>query len=707
MKEQLRQRLLQVFQAEHAEHLGAIRQWIDEPAETADEGLNEAFRRAHSLKGAARAVDLAEVESLAHHLETLFARVRAGQLSLDASAIRHVHQLLDLSENWMQALAQQQPPPSVVETLQAFEEWLGLEPTAPAVAAPSSPEPSPAAVEPTVPAPEAGTYLLGEQLRISGARLEGLLENADRLQAEAQCQREIEKNCRHLLEQLQQLSSHLPPDVLLLSQWQGLNALTQKISSQQRQSSWRLAQEVQLLQRSVRNVRMLPVRELFQIFPKMLRELAHEQGKEVMCRFSGLDTEADRAVLQAIKDPVMHILRNAVAHGIEKPAQREALGKDPVGLIECRVTVKGHQLQICISDDGRGLDQARILSKLQEHNPELDALPPQWQQAIFQPGFSTARGVTALRGRGMGLSVVAHTLARLQGAYRVVAQQGPGMTLELEVPLHIATYHVLLLTVEKQRFAIPSSAIGELLRRTPEDIQYHGGRALLALDSELLPFFTLGQILFQRSARPVGTFPVLVLEVNETRVALAVESLLHDADSVLKPLSGPASALSLYLGAVLAADGLPVPVLDPFKLLEQTRQGTTPLQLAPEGPVKLPPLILVVDDSITTRTLEQGILETQGFRVRVAVNGLEALQELRSQRFDLVLTDVQMPEMDGLELVAAMKAEQALADIPVIMVTSLYADADRQRGLQLGADAYLVKQKFEQQELLDVIEQLL
>lgn len=744
MKEQLRARLLKVFEAEHVEHLTVIRQVLETAAAGAltPEAINEAFRRAHSLKGAARAVDLSQVEQLAHHLESLFQRVVQASLTLGPAEIAVLHQALDLSEDLVGAELGQGAQPKAMTGLFAIEKLLGIEappdseparqpaslpaivdlPAAPVAmpatqAAASSAESHPhLTAKPAAEAEEAPVDVPvdlpvfspeGDQLRISASRLSTLLETADRLQSEGQRQRQAEELCRDLLDNLTELENFWEqsarglddPELELgmRSRLQALNRLGRATRALQRQSTWKLGQEVTLLQQDIREVRMLPARELFQGMPKLIRELAHEQGKLVQVRFIGWEIEADRAVLQAIKDPVMHSLRNAVAHGIESPEERMALGKDPTGQIVCSFKARGHQLCITIKDDGRGLDEARIRKQIGSGDED-------WQQHIFSEGFSTARRVDRLSGRGMGLSVVSETVRRLQGELSVDSKPAHGFTLTLELPLHIATTHLLLAEARSQRFALPSASIGALLRIRPDEIKLLEGQAVIYFQERAVSFANLSELLWNQAVSYKGPQAVVLLRSNEHQLALAVDALLAERESVLKPLSGPAAELSLYLGAIQSPDGEPIPVLDPHQLFALA--ANTPVMAAPEADVE-PPLILVVDDSITTRTLEQTILETQGYRVEVAVNGREALELAQRYRFDVIISDVQMPEMDGLELLATLKADPALAETPVILVTSLQADHDRRRGLELGAVAYLVKQKFEQQELLDVLRQFI
>jgi len=720
VNERLRQRLLQVFYAEHADHLQVIRQFLDQAGQTpfTSEQLNEAFRRAHSLKGAARAVDLAVLEQGAHLVETIFAKVQAQELTL-SSVSKVLHQWLDFSEDWLSAQLAQKPLPEPTLILADLEKALVQNVS-------SEREVSQGAHVQTAILPENESGLIqnrieavhDEYVRISSQHLEILLDRSDRLMAESLQQNVLAENLREILLKIATLEKHwsqcqmqVPVSVhreALSSTLRELSVLSQEGRHQQQQSTWKLLQEVQYLQSNIREIRMQPVRSVFQGFQKMLRRLAQEQGKEIQCQFTGLDIEADRVILQLIKDPVMHLLRNALAHGVEWPEERRQKGKNPIGKISCHLEVRRHQLIIQIADDGQGLNESQIRQRLAEKSPEL-LTSENWREAIFQPGFSTAQGVNELRGRGMGLSVVAESISRLQGKYRLL-EQNPGLCFELEVPLQIVTYRLLLFSCAGQTLALPAYAVRQLLRISQTRLTSIEGRMTLMWNERAIPFYSLNQLLFPESAAGIveNTFSVLILETDSQPIALQLDAFLAEQESLLRPLTGPAAQLPLYLGAALSAQGDPVPVLNPHFVGQLTQEPqASGILLWHENEKSQMARILVVDDSITTRTLEKTILESQGYQVSVAVNGYEALKKLRETHFDLVITDVQMPEMDGLELLAQIKQNALWVDLPVIVLTSLNAYEDQKRGLELGAAAYLVKQKFEQQELLEMIELLL
>ena len=439
---------------------------------------------------------------------------------------------------------------------------------------------------------------------------------------------------------------------------------------------------------------------------------------------------ADRLVLQALKDSLIHALRNAVHHGIEPAAERLRSGKPAVGQIALILQADGNRLTIEVRDDGRGLDLVRVaeLAAEREVPGATDAAnrgPDDLARLLFQPGFSTAEEVTEVAGRGMGLSVVQEAVTRLQGEATLGPASGGGTELRISVPLSIATHRLLLVACSGQSFALPVHAVERLFRVPLQDAisiegvphlrlmeRADGTRSVPATMTEhLTPLASLSQLLgFPAEPVPATEHrPLVVLRSGAKRLAVVVDGFIALREALLKPLAPPASKLKQYAGAMLLEDGSVCLVLNPWHLVEQTELLAQPVVFEPASPRIEPriPTVLVVDDSFTTRTLETSILETRGYVVRSAVDGVEALSRLRAEKIDLVITDLQMPRLDGFGLLAEMKQDQRLAHIPVIIVSSMDRREDQQRGLSLGADAYIVKRKFDHQELLQAVEQIL
>jgi two-component system chemotaxis sensor kinase CheA len=492
---------------------------------------------------------------------------------------------------------------------------------------------------------------------------------------------------------------------------------TSGVRRMHQRSTWAMARLGRQLQSDVWQARMVPADSLLEGFRKMMRDLARDESKEIDFRVTNTGVHADRRVLEALKDPLMHLLRNAVSHGIEAPRERVAKGKSPAGLVALRIGTERQRLTITIEDDGRGVDFGRVaeVAVRQGILTEADASrysPRELGRILFRAGFSTSRAVTDLSGRGMGLSVVDEAVRRLQGDLDIEARQNSGTVLHLSVPLSIATHRLLLAGCGGQNFAVPVQGVERICRLKVQRIDTVEGKPVLILDGEPVPLFSLQHLLgLDRSAASIepGVLKVMVLRSGNRRAAVAVDAFLWESEVVIQDL-GPAAARDGKIsGGVVLEDGGIAFVLNLKELLDTRAHPESPSGFLPAEPVReaAPHSILVVDDSLTTRTLEKSILEANGYRVQVAVDGLEALTRLRTEQPDLVITDIQMPRLDGFGLLEAMKNDSNLHRIPVIVVTSLDRREDQKRGLELGADAYIVKRKFDQQELLAAIRQIL
>jgi two-component system chemotaxis sensor kinase CheA len=700
----IRQKLLATFQIEHRDHVEQIRSLLAMIGKTAVQPagaeLEEAFRRAHSLKGAARAVDLHPVEGLAHRLETLFSRVRQGVLLLDKNVAGVVQQVLDASEDCVTALGENRPTPGLGSALQAIERVLGIEPEAAGAAGLETAAPFPA-FEPL------------ETVRITARNFDGLLRSAGGLLTESQRQNQVTEQLKAIASQLAGMEKEAEN-----AQRGQVRSLSRQVGALRRlhqRSAWAMRHLSKQLQQDVWQARMVPAESLLEGYRKMVRDLARDESKEVEFRATSTGVHADRRVLEALKDPVMHVLRNAISHGIEAPRERVAKGKPAGGLVTLRIDTEGQRLTIFAEDDGRGVDLSRVaeVAVRQGILSEADAsrrTPAELARILFRAGFSTSRSVTDLSGRGMGLSVVYEAVRRLQGEVDLRPADGCGTSIRISVPLSIATHRLLLVSCGGQTFAIPIHGIERLHRIRLDSVQTLEGKpVIMMLDGQPTPLFSMHQLLNLKNSIAIAQPDVLgVMVLRSRRAAVAVDAFLWESDPVIQDLGPAAPRDGKVSGGILLEDGAVAFVLNLTELLDTSAHRELPSLSPPEpAPEQATRSILVVDDSMTTRTLEKSILEAHGYRVRVAVDGLEALALLRAEKADLVIADIQMPRMDGFELLAALKKDQNLNQIPVIVVTSLERPEDQERGLSLGADAYIVKRKFDQGELLAAIRQIL
>lgn len=741
----IRERLLAAFQVEYREHLEAIRALVEELGQrTKGSGiaqLDETFRRAHSMKGAARAVDLPPIEQISHRLETLFARVRGGEMPLDGAAVALVNRSLDAVEDWVTAYVAGQTPPDMAPTIQAVEAHLAGE-AVPETGMAVSPDPEPVTSDADAPSEATAITIPAEDsVRVRAVHLDRLLRSSDELLTEIMNLRGVSDELLSLDRQvvdldrqwrrLRKASTGLVRDLVepdRLSKWErhadgleqrlrGLGRDSRLARRRQQRSGWVMRQLGAELQREVRDARMVPAESVFGGFRKMVRDLAKAVGKQVDIQVAGLEVEADRMVLQGLKDPIMHLLRNAVAHGAETPEQRGLSGKPVRAEVALRFSVTEGRLAVLVEDDGRGIDFNAVRAKAEDIGlvtaVEAASLSRQsLLDLIFDPGFSTRATVDDLAGRGMGLSVVREAATMLNGTVEALARTPHGTCFRLSVPLSVSNQRLFLVGCQGHAYAVPTEGIDRLYRVPAETVKTVEGKSVVYLGGEQLPLLSLAHLLaFGETSVKVSrnTVPLMVLKNGERRVGVAVDEFLSIREALVKDIGVPAVMGTMVAGGILLEDGAVALVLNPFEIVETFRKsGSIRVLTTVERPSeRRVPVILVVDDSLTTRTLEKSILEAHGYTVRLAVDGIEALSKLRAEHVDLVVSDIQMPRLDGFGLLQAIKGDKALAKVPTILVTSLEAREDRERGLALGADAYVVKRKFDQKELLETIGQIL
>lgn len=483
------------------------------------------------------------------------------------------------------------------------------------------------------------------------------------------------------------------------------------------EDSSRLDAVAERLHSQVRRTRMLPLATLWSPLRLQVREVARASGKQVILDLDDGGAEADRQVLDGLREVLLHLLRNAVDHGIESAEQRLAGGKAAEGRITLCADVSGDRLTMTLRDDGAGLDLRVIQERALESGLISVADLPRYGSAeltelIFLPGFSTRKTVSALSGRGVGLDIVRSQLERMHGRVQVHSAPGAGCTFTMTVPLSLTSAHSLLLEADGALYAIPLDSVQRIIKVLPEQIQILEGRAALALSDRPTPLAHLADVLDGTAASPRQASLALVFGTGERQVACLVDAVLGEQELVVHRLPAPLHHVQGFSGATILADGRVAPMLDVVDLMRGVLGVHTTIAVAPASVTsQRRSRVLVVDDSITTRTLEKNILIAAGYDVYLAADGLEAwtlLHELSDDGgCDLLLSDVDMPRLTGFELTARVRAEPRLHHLPVVLVTSLDTPADRERGIAAGADAYLVKRGFDQHALLDTIAGLL
>ena len=657
------------------------------------EAVNSLFRDAHTIKGAAGMLGLDDIRILAHAAEDVLERARGGRTfppGLAPPLLRVTDALRRLVAGSADAAGSAdsagsagpagpsgsaEPVAELVGELAAFRDALleggqdaGRSGPAPAEA--SAPADAPAPAEASAPGdahPErpASPVRPPPAIRVPAAKVDHLIDLTGEIM-----------QYRHRVEHLMGQQAQLPPD------------LGDQISGGGRMLD-------DLMETAV-GMRTLPLAAITTRLPRAVRDIAQAAGKQVDFVVSGASTEIDRVIVESLPEPLTHLLRNAVGHGIEPPAEREQAGKPPRGHVELRAVPRGSMVEIVVADDGRGVSP-EVMEEARREGSLAGVLT--------RPGYSTAAEVTELAGRGVGLDAVKEYVIALGGSLEVRSEPGRGMDVVLLLPLALALTEVLLFERGPGVYGVPLAAVEEVLL-VAKTLMLQG-QAALAVRGASLPVTDVATLI-GAAAPPLGDrSPAILLSVGGRRAIVTCDALLGTEEVVAKSL-GLAGAPG-YLGAAILGDGRIALLIEPATLTRGSRRAAGPARPEPEpdpGPAA-PPQVLVVEDSFTVRELQRSILEAAGYPVVTARDGRDALVAIRGNpQIALVITDLEMPELDGIELTRAIRADPARAALPVVIVTSYGAEADRRRGIEAGADAYMAKRSFDQQALLATVEQL-
>jgi two-component system chemotaxis sensor kinase CheA len=727
-KEALRQRLMVTFLGELEEHVRAInRDAIAlERAPGDDTALvTSLFRTAHSLKGAARSVNVQPIEAACHRLETLLGQARDARRPLARETLQLLFTAADAFADANDRLRAHEdlaagPLRDLLRQLDEAAQQTGDS------AAPSPP--------PTTTASAALPPAHDVFVRVPAAKLDSLLASSGellialrRLAAEQHSGARLHDALRRWRSEWLQLErplrkalkSHGPllPRRALLALERTRDHL-QDIEHQVGLLSSRLSAETHGTERAaatvedeIRRLRMFPFSNACEGLERAVRDLTRGSVKQVNVAITGGDVEIGRFVLESLRDPLLHLVRNAVDHGIETPDERRAAGKPPVATITVSAALRGNAVEITVADDGRGLDLSAIRELARRKQIAVPDDNAGAARVIFLPGFSTARLLTEVSGRGVGLDVVKHRVESLHGHVDVRSSPANGTRVMLTVPLTITTIRALLVRVAAHVFAIPVTNVRRLARVGAADIASARGREVLLSEGAPIPIAALAAILGVdgAAAQAAGLkVPLVVLTSGAAQAAIVVDELVTEDEVLVKPLGARLGHVRHVAGATILASGDVALILNAADVVESAltarpRALDALQETKPAGPRRL----LVVDDSVTTRSLQRSILEGAGYEVIVAVDGSDAWRLLQDAGADLVVADVEMPRMDGFALCEAIRRSARFRDLPVVLVTALQSDADRKRGLDAGADAYLPKAGFDQRVLLDAVAQLL
>ncbi|MGY2195373.1 response regulator [Pseudomonas pergaminensis] len=713
--------------------------------------LEACMRAAHSLKGAARIVGVDAGVSVSHVMEDCLVSAQESRLYLQPE---HIDALLQGTDLLMRiATPGNDVGPADIEAYVALMERLldpsqaPVKPTAP----PPPPEPAPApVVEELPPEPEPAPPVTSEPprqgkrmteggervLRVTAERLNSLLDLSSKSLVETQrlkpylasLQRlkRIQSQSVRALDTLDgqlktQALNHEAQEALadtrrLLSEAQAL--LAEK-TAELDEFGWQAGQRAQVLYDTALACRMRPFADVLAGQVRMVRDLGRSLGKQVRLEIEGEKTQVDRDVLEKLEAPLTHLLRNAVDHGIEMPEQRLLAGKPAEGLIRLRASHQAGLLVLELSDDGNGVDLERLRGTIVDRHlsPVETALRLSEEELLtflFLPGFSLRDKVTEVSGRGVGLDAVQHMVRQLRGAVVLEQTAGQGSRFHLEVPLTLSVVRSLVVEVGEEAYAFPLAHIERMCDLAPDDIVQLEGRQHFWHEGRHVGLVAASQLL-QRPAgqAPSETLKVVVIRERDAVYGIAVERFIGERTLVVLPLDDRLGKVQDISAGALLDDGSVVLIVDVEDMLRSVDKllNTGRLeriarrsQQTTEAPRKR---VLVVDDSLTVRELQRKLLLNRGYEVAVAVDGMDGWNALRSEDFDLLITDIDMPRMDGIELVTLLRRDSRLQSLPVMVVSYKDREEDRRRGLDAGADYYLAKASFHDDALLDAVVELI
>jgi two-component system chemotaxis sensor kinase CheA len=753
--------LREAFAVEAQEHLQAMTKWLLEIEKAPDPArrrkiVESILREAHSLKGASRTVTRPDIESVCQALESVFAFWKQTPSTIPPEAFDAVNAAIDLVG---EQLACSSAPASSRE-IGAQAEMVGrvMRLAAPAPPTPSERDPLEApwaghaatllpAQEPGMPLKESARTAaqpatsereraaVAETVRVPIAKMDSLLLQAEEMLALNLAASQHVSDLRELRTTLhgwgkewakaRVATRDTSGPVHEFLEWNGsqIEALEKKLGmlagAAERDERNARAMVDDLLGDAKRIV-MLPASWLLDFLPKQVRDLSREVGKEVELIVRGSEIEIDKRILEEMKAPMNHLVRNAIDHGLEKPQARVAQGKPSAGTLTISVSqLDGNKVEIKVSDDGGGIDLARVKSSAVKNGVVSEAAARELSEAatlplIFQSGISTSPILTEISGHGLGMAIVREKVDKLGGEIAIESESGSGASFRMVLPLTLATFKGILVSAGGQTFAIPTMNVLRTMRVMGAEIRTVENRETIILENRPIAFVRLSDVLElpRRDIElPDAYVEVLILSAADQRAAFGVETVINEREVLVKKLSKPLLRVRNINGATVLGSGAPVLILNVADLLKSAARLAAggmlrPAQRAAEKGAKTVHRILLADDSVTSRMLLKNILESGGYQVTTAIDGMEAFTTLRAGEFDLVVSDVEMPRMDGFEFTAKIRTEKRFSDLPVVLVTALGSREHRERGIDVGASAYIVKSDFDQSNLLEVVGKL-
>lgn len=793
--EEFLKELLQDFRIEAAEHLQVISDGLLALEKSVDSGgdpakIEEVFRIIHSMKGAARAVNLLRLEQLAMVIESVFHEIKNNKLRLRA----HMFDVLYPAADMLQLLVKESDQPGNAVSLNDFNLMIGrvkalnspsnavvpagmgasgADQTSgaasteevPPVSGDSSgsviPEVPSAPPEAVIP-PESGTEPVAhhpkkkvktarpepdissghspvpgadhETIRVPVTRLVELLNLAEEmitsknvLRYQSDALAEQARQLAGIRGRLEEISAEavgrISPEktdgaMPLVQELRGSDSRITQLAREMETLQRRAGRSIDELIENVRETLLQPFSVLFAVVPRLVRDLSKSTGKQVNVLIEGAETELDRRILEQLKDPIIHLIRNCVDHGIEPPEERRTSGKPQEGTLRVRVSkADDRKISIMIEDDGGGINKKRVLEAARKSGAISKEAAQKLTESevnrlIFSSGVSTSSIITDVSGRGLGMAIVLERITQMGGTIDVASTPGKGSRFHIRLPQTLATFHGILVEAGTQLFLMPAQHVSRAVRVHTSEIKTVESKSVVSIGGNTVALVQLSAVLGLKTEnrRAESEYITgLLLEQEGRRMVFAVDTIISEHEGIVKPLGRLLRRVKHIEGACFLGDGRIVPVLKPsalFTTAAEMGQQLIRMQRSPETKTERKIRVLAADDSITIRNVMRNYLEMAGYEVTTAFDGQDAFEKLLESSFDLVVTDVEMPRMNGFELTVRIRKQSGLQDLPVIVVTALETPEDRNRGMEAGANAYIVKSNFQQSNLIDTIKRL-
>jgi two-component system, chemotaxis family, sensor kinase CheA len=745
-QDELLKRLLITFTDEAHEHIQEISSGLVEIEKEQDENslakiIEIIYRGAHSLKGAARAVNMKGVEIICQSLEDVFAGFKRGEMTKSPEMFDKLHKSVDAIRELVDE-PEKKTNPEISDLLEALS---GL--SAPPTANPepvSKPEPAPTEEQSISTEPAVLKHFSSTTVRIPAQRLDTLLLQAEELlSAKLAAKRhagdllEISAGLDTWAKRWSKIQSALHTAERIFSRekeggsaigkifdflgWNStyteslrseMNGLAQSADADARF----LTRMVEDLLGDIKQALMLPFSSVLDLFPKMMRDLSRERGKEIELILEGTDVEIDKRILDALKDPLIHLLRNSVDHGIEEPEKRRLGGKPECGRISIKIRqVDGTKAEIIVSDDGAGIDADKVKTAVFEaghhwKDETADLQEKSILDLLCLSGVTTSPIITDISGRGLGLAIVREEVEELGGTISLTTQPGIMTSFRILLPLTLSSFRGVLIKSGGQEFIAPAANIKRVLRLKLEEVSTIENRDVVEINGKAISLVRLSEVLELprgRDEKPEFLL-VVIFGAMGKQIAFSVDEIQGEQEVLIKKLGPQLARVRNIAGAMIQSTGNVVPVLNVQDLLRTAvNVSSSGFGETMEIENRSAQSILIAEDSITSRTLLKNILESAGYAVTTAVDGVDAMTILKTKNVDLLVSDIQMPRLDGIELTRQVRSDGRFSELPVVLVTSLSSREDRERGVDAGANAYIVKSSFDQNNLLETVERLI